>query len=334
MFRRLWHAAIAAVLLWPPLARADPINLKLSFFSSDRSLVYQASVKPFVDAVNAKAGGLLHIEVYLSDAISAAQNRQPQLVSDDTADLAIIVPPQTPERFADNSVFELPGLFSDPRLASRIYEEMAGSGLLAGYEDFRVIGGFMSQPEAVNSRTAIGSLADLKGLKIRVNNLMEADTLQQFGAVPVVLPINQTSDAVSSGAIDAATSPPEMLFAFGLGRVTTYHYMIGLGAVPTALVMNRKKFESLPVQAQSIIRSYSGHWLIDYSAGKYTAADEEALSSMRADPRRHVIFPNGADETAIQAAYGRIVNDYAASGDHNRMLLAHIRGELARPPAD
>ena len=77
----------------------------------------------------------------------------------------------------------------------------------------------------------------MQGLTIRVNNPTEASALQQLGAIPVLLAINQTTEALSRGTIDGATLPPSILSEFGVGRVTTHHFMIGLGGVPTALVM-------------------------------------------------------------------------------------------------
>lgn len=238
-------------MLSPNLAAAEAINLKLSFFTSDRSQIYQLSVKPFVDGVNADGSGLIHVEVYFSGALSGVQSQQPQLVSDGTADLAVIVPGRTAERFYDTSVLELPGLFPGARAASRIFTQLADGGGLAGYEDFFVVGAFVSGSEAINSRKDIASSADLHGLTIRVNNPIEADVLQKFGAVPALLAINQTSEALSRGTIDGATLPPSMLSEFGVGRVTTDHFMIGLGGVPTALVMSRKKFRQ-PAAAGAI----------------------------------------------------------------------------------
>ena len=158
----------AGMILLPSLAAADPINLKLSFWSSDRSRIYEASIKPFVDAVNADSGGLLHIEVYFSGAISGVQSRQPQLVADDTADLAPAILGRTPERFHDTSVMELPGLFPDGRHAARVFTQLAREGALAGYEDFFVVDAYISGPESIQSRKPITSTADLKGLTIRV----------------------------------------------------------------------------------------------------------------------------------------------------------------------
>ncbi len=320
----------AFICLSANLAAAEPVKLKLSFFTSDRSQIYQTLVKPFVDAVNAAGNGLVHIEVFFSGAISSVQSQQPQLVSDGTADLAFIVPGRTPERFYDTTLLELPGLFHSSSEASLAYTQLAGNRALSGYDDFYVVCALVSGPESIHSRKPIATLADLKGLTIRVNNSAEADVLQKFGAIPVLLAINQANEALSKGIIDGTTAPPFILFEFGLDRVTTHHFMIGLGGAPTALVMNRKKFESLPQEAQSIIKKYSGEWLIDQSSGHLDALDREVVKTLEADPRRKVTFPTDADAMTIHSAYEQVIAAYAESSDYSRKLLARVRAELAR----
>ncbi|MEO6625293.1 MAG: hypothetical protein ABIN37_10730 [Burkholderiaceae bacterium] len=45
-----------------------------------------------------------------------------------------------------------------------------------------------------------------------------------------------------------------------MSRVTSAHYFTRLGVVPLTILMNRKKFDSLPKASQDIIRKYSGDW--------------------------------------------------------------------------
>ena len=59
--------------LLPPTAMAAPVKLKLSIFTSDRSIAYQMAVKPFVDAVNRDGKGLIEIDVYFSGALGRVQ---------------------------------------------------------------------------------------------------------------------------------------------------------------------------------------------------------------------------------------------------------------------
>lgn len=330
MFRFVMGCVVSASLLLPSAAAAGPITLKLSFFTSDRSSIYQFNVKPFVDAVNTEGKGLIHIEVYFSGALGKKQSLQTQLVTDDTADMAIIVPGYQPDRFLDSQVMELPGLYRNEHEASRIFTQLIGGNKLAGYKDFFVIGAFVSQGESIHSRKPINTLADLKGQRIRTNNKLETSTLQKLGAIPVVIPINQTTNAISQGRIDGATVPPAMLFEFGIGRVTNHHYMIHLGGAPTALVMNRKKFESLPAAAQAIIRKYSGQWLSDRAASAFDAKNREVLRQLEADPRRTVVFPSPADRAASQRVFDKVTEEWAAARAQNRALLTLVKQDIAK----
>ena len=110
MFKVLARSLLVSLALLPAAAAAtEPVKLKLSFFSSDNAILYGGGVKPFVDAVNSGAKGLLEIEVFFRGALGKAPTQQPQLVRDGVADIAFIVPGYTADQFPDNAVIELPG---------------------------------------------------------------------------------------------------------------------------------------------------------------------------------------------------------------------------------
>ena len=330
MFRRAFQIVLAAALLLPTLAAADPIALKLSFFTSDRSNIYQFSVKPFVDAVNAEGKGLIEIKVYFSGTLGTSKDLQGSLVKDGTVDMALIVPGYAPNDFPDSGVIELPGLYDNAREASHVFTQLTGRGALRGYEEFFVVGAFISQGESIHSRKPLNSLAQLADQTIRTNNRIETKTLHKLGAIPAVIPINQVTNAISEGRIDGATVPPAMLFEFGIGRVTSHHYMIHLGGAPTALVMNRKKFESLPPKAQAIIRKYSGEWLSQRSADAFAVKNRQVLKQLEADPRRTVVFPSKADRAVSQRLFDEVIENWASFDPRHRALLSLARQEIAK----
>ena len=136
MFKMLARCLFFSFALFPAAASSsDPVKLKLSFFSSDSAYLYMGGVKPFVDAVNSEAKGLLEIEVFFRGALGKAA-QQPQLVRDGIADIAFVVPGYTADQFPDNAVIELPGLFRDQREASLTYTRTIAAKALRGYEDF------------------------------------------------------------------------------------------------------------------------------------------------------------------------------------------------------
>jgi TRAP-type C4-dicarboxylate transport system substrate-binding protein len=325
---------LLAIALPTAEASAEPIKLKLSLVTSDRSLVYRGTIKRFVDAVNVEARGLLEIEVYFSGALGKDPRQQPQIVDDGVADLAFIYPGYSPERFYDNTVIELPGLFRDSREASFVFTRLIAAGALKGYEEFFVVVAIASAPENIHSRQPIASIADLKGMSIRINNHTEAAAVERLGMRPVQMQVNRISEAISDGTIDGAAVPPVMLFEVGVGRVTSYHYMLDVSSAPLALVMNRKKFESLPEQAQDIIRKHGGEWLLKHVLQYNEAGNREVMEQLTSNPRRKVIYPSQEDLVTARAEFKSVVDEWAAKSPDNRKQLEIVKAEIAKLRAD
>jgi hypothetical protein len=147
--------AMAIVLTLPFAATAEPIQLKLAFFGSEETLTYLSGIKPFVDGVNAEGQGIIKIRVYPGGALGKAIADQPQLVIDGVADIAYVIPGQTPYRFPDNGLLEQPGIFRDAREGTLAYTRLIAAGALRGYQDFFVIGAYTAAPNFIHSREPI-----------------------------------------------------------------------------------------------------------------------------------------------------------------------------------
>lgn len=330
MRRAIVQLIIAAALLLPSAAGAEPIRLKLSFFSSNRSMSYLAAIKPFVDAVNLEAKGLVEIDVSFSGALGKDIAQQPQLVLDGTADIAFVIPGYTPSQFPDNTIVELPGLFRDMREATLTYTELTAHNALNGYQDFFVIGAYVTQPETIHGRVAINSIDDLKGKRIRVNNASKSLVLEKLGAIPVQMPINDIANAISSGQIDAAAVARTPLSDYGIIRIATQHYLLETNGAPLALLMNRKRFETLPKAAQDIIRKHSGDWAAMRFIQIYGASDTEVMARLQAEPQRSVVLPSPRDLEIAHAVFKSVVAEWAAKSAHNRDLLNLAETTIAK----
>jgi TRAP-type C4-dicarboxylate transport system substrate-binding protein len=329
MLEALVGLAFIAVALAPAAAVAEPIKLKLAFFTSDRISLYTDMIKPFVDAVNDEAPDQLQIEVYSSGALGKSPAQQAQLVLDGVADIAFVIPGAT-DRFPDNAVVELPGLFQGLREASMVFTALVSAQLLEGYQDFVVIGAFATEPESIHTRRAIASLDDLRGATIRISSPSESSAFRQLGMQPVPMPVTSVPDAISGGEIDGAAIAPALLQEFGIGRVASYHYLLRTSAGSLSLLMNRKKFESLPVSAQNIIRKYSGAWAAARFADGYEKLNRQAIEGLRVDPRRQVIMPSGPELDRAQVAFKFVTDEWASRSPHNRALLDRATAEIAK----
>ena len=296
-------AVLGAALLAPLAAQAETIRLKLSFFDSEHGETYRYAVKPFVDAINAEGKGLLTIDVDFSSVGGKPLADQPRSVLEGRADIAFIFPGQTPYRFPDNELLELPGLFRSAREGTLAYTYLIAANALRGYEKFFVIGAYTSAPNITGSRKPINSLADLKGQKVRANNPMQAELLARLGAIPTVMSSSKVADAIRRGALDGTVMCPVGLFQFGVAPLVDHHYLLAVSVSPSALVMSRKTFDALPEAAKALIRKHSGESAAVSWFGPYESAVQERLAQLRSDPTRKVVEPSPADREAAQRIY-------------------------------
>jgi TRAP-type C4-dicarboxylate transport system substrate-binding protein len=318
--------ALAAIV--PAASFAEPVELKLAFFASETADSFRYGIKPFVDAVNTEGQGAVSIKVYPDGALGKSIAEQPQLVSSGAADIAWVVPGQTPYRFPDNEVLEMPGLFRDVREATLVYTRLVTAGALRGYQDFVVVGAFGTAPGIMHSRKPLRSLGDLGGLKIRTNNAIEAEALGRLGAIATVMPAPMLADALSRGAIDATILSPSGLFQFG-PPVATHHYLLTTGTAPLVLLMSRKRFDSLPERAQAVIRKHAGENSAAAWIEFYGGSEAAALERIKADPQRTVAEPSQADRATARRVYDEMIESWAAKSAQNARLVETIRAELA-----
>ena len=322
--------SIVASILLPLAAGAEPIKLKLAFFTSDRALIYRSTVKPFADAVNLEANGAVEIEAYANGVLNRDLVAQTQIILSGEADIAWVFPSLTPDQFPDNRVFELPGLFSDLREATQVYTRVMTSNTFKEYNDFVVIGAVCSEPFSIHTRLPVASLDDLRGKRIRTSNETQSAVLKEFGAVPELMPVNQTNDAINSGAIDGAAAVLQTLIDFGIARLTYHHYFADLGVAPLMLLMNRKKFDSLPEAGQNAIRKYGGEWLATRYIDGYESYSRFILERLQADPKRTVTFPSPTDLERLRRVYDGVIEDWTGGQPHNRQLLTLVEAERAK----
>src|SRR6202035_5055486 len=147
---------------------------------------------------------------------------------------------------------------------------------------------------------------------------------------PVLIPINEVALAIGRGTIDGAAMPPNALFAYGVSRITRFHYVAPLGAAPLAFLMNRKKFESLSKAGQDIIRKYSGEWAGAHFVETYDANNVQAMNDLKSDPNRQVIVPPRSELDTLQTTFRAVFEQWRKESPRNSQLLTLVETEIAK----
>lgn len=309
---------------------AKPVELVFAYFVSDGGHSYEGVIAPFVERINTEGAGLVEVRLAVNGALGPDPAGQLDIVRSGVADIAFIVPGYTPMALPDHRVIELPGLFNTLREATLVHHKLASANMLRGLEEVKVLGAFATAPETIHTTRPVDSLADLAGRSIRVNNIMEAAMLTEFGAKPVGYDITEIATGLSKAEIDGAMLPLWPLVEFGAARIATHHFMLNTCAAPLAIVMNRKVFESLSSDVQAIIERASGDWLTGRFIDTITDFETEVLTDLAGNERRTVVEPSLADLEAARTVFETVRNRWAAESAHNAALLAAAEAELGR----
>jgi TRAP-type transport system periplasmic protein len=115
---------------------------------------------------------------------------------------------------------------------------------------------------------------------------------------------------------------------FGIDRVATNDYLLPLGYGPLAVVMNRKKYESLPAAAQDLLKKYGIDWVNTLYLKNLGPYDASLIERFKVDSKRTVTSPSAADLEALNKAYERVTAAWVAKDEHNAELLTKTKALL------
>ena len=127
----------------------------------------------------------------------------------------------------------------------------------------------------------INSIADLKGLKMRIPGL-GGEVLKKAGGLPITLPGGEIFPSLQSGALDATEwVGPYNDLAFGLYKAAKYYYTPGWHEPGSTMecMINEEAFKSLTPDLQSIVRNAMKIANLEMLS-EYTARNQRALQTL------------------------------------------------------
>jgi TRAP-type C4-dicarboxylate transport system substrate-binding protein len=116
-----------------------------------------------------------------------------------------------------------------------------------------VLGQYTYPFQVLWGKKKITSLADIKGLKLRVTSVEQGEFIRRFGGVPLTMGSPDVAAALDRGVVEGA------LTASSGGGLTwhdllKYRYGFPTSYVNSTLVVNKEAFDALPPATQKIVR--------------------------------------------------------------------------------
>ncbi|WP_431484533.1 TRAP transporter substrate-binding protein [Pseudomonas solani] len=295
--------ALCAVLFGAASAQAETITLKVAHFLPSTSNAQANIIEPWCEQLRQESADRLKCQLYPSMQLGGTPAKLADMARNGVADIVWTAPAYSAGKFPRVEALELPFVLPMGGKAGNaiiwdFYERYARDDF-KGYKVLVVHGdGGMS----LHTRgKPVRSLADLAGLKLRASSRTAAKTVESLGATPVSMPPAQMTEAISKGVVDGALAAWEVVPATKLDEVTQYHSDVpagqpAFGYTVLTLLMNQRKFDSLPADLQAIIERNSGKALSERFASAWDVATDKA----------HDATPAEGLVVLDQAAYGEM----------------------------
>ena len=244
----------------------ETIDLKFSLFIPHDHTLIKDVITPWVEDIEKLTKGKVKISVHPNCELGPV-TEQYDMVLKGAADMAMVVPSYTPERFPLISVFGLPSMVKNAESGSIVLWEIYKSFLQEELKDVKVLWMFVQSPGQILSKKPVKTLEDLKGMKIRSPGTRISKLIEKLGAVPVDAPISKAYELLASGEAEAVVASWEAIRSFKFYEQCKFATMADLYVLPFFIGMNKEKYESLPSDVKKVFEENSGEG-ISAKAGK------------------------------------------------------------------
>ncbi|EKV26645.1 hypothetical protein C882_2272 [Caenispirillum salinarum AK4] len=280
MKKMLASAAIAAaaVTLSAGTASAET-TLKLSHYLPPVHGIHTDFIVPWTEQVTECTNGEVQFEIFPGGTQLGNVAKQQEQVLAGVVDIAHGLHGIPRGRFPRTSLIELPFLTEDAGAASETLWELYPEYLAPEYRGMKVLALHAHNGGLIHTaNTKVETMEDMEGLRLRTPSPAVSQMLTALGATPQGLPPGEVYENIQKNVIDGTVFPWDPVKSFGLNEVLNYHLEAGAYTVPFFFVMNERKFDSLPENAQSCIDEASGEALVSKFGGwwdKWDAAGRQ-----------------------------------------------------------
>ncbi|VVS91810.1 TRAP transporter substrate-binding protein DctP [Desulfoluna spongiiphila] len=255
-----WTIAVVCLLMLPALSEAGyKKEYKLSCVVGPK-MPWGEGATLFADLVRERTEGRVNIKVYTAGSLMAGkQTNEFLLLKRGVADFAFASPINWSSTLKPLNLFNLPFFFEDYAALDKVTAGEAGKAIEAmiAKKGVTVLGwGENGYREITNSKRAIKTPADLKGLKVRVvGTPIFIDIMKSMGANPVNMNWGEAKIAFQQGVVDAQENPavgieiPLKIWQFH-NHVSFWGYVID----PLMFTVNQKTWKKFSEKDRVIIR--------------------------------------------------------------------------------
>lgn len=236
------------------------ITLKIANYYAESHPQNIALKEVFKPMVEKGSDGVIKVEIYPNNQLGAEKEfiEGTKLGSIEMNLMGVLLS----EQFPKLKVMEFPFLFdspeqgykilSDEKISSEVTEGLSSAGL-------KVLGYSVNGVRAIsNSKRAINSVEDCKGIKLRVPQVKQhIEMAKALGINAVTMPISEVFTALQQKVVDGQENPPTTVLASGWYEAQKYIALTNHMIAYNAITVNEKFFNSLTNDQKELLKKAS-----------------------------------------------------------------------------
>jgi tripartite ATP-independent transporter DctP family solute receptor len=257
------------------------IELKLGHIQSESDL-WNDGAKKFKEEVESKSNGKIKITIFPNSTLGGDRDMA-EGMQIGTVDFALIA--GVLGNFEPSiQLLELPYLFNSQEQFDKVIKGEVGKEItdrVLKSSNIRILNFWDRGPRELTSNKPINSLADIKGLKIRLPEIKAmVETWKAMGASPTTMAWNEVYTGLQQHVIDAEENPIPFIYSGKIHEVQKYLAMTNHKYEYVTLSMSEKTYSKLTPEQQKIITD-AAQVATDYENQLVKDKTNEILETMK-----------------------------------------------------
>lgn len=301
----------------------NPMVLTLAHGLSETHTVHIAMTE-FADKVEERTNGRIQVRILPNGQLGSENENMEQLMAG-VISMTKVSAPGLATYNESYHAFGLPYIFDDTEDFYHVMDSdpMQDFFLSSSDDGFVTLTYYTSGARSFYTKNkAIRTPADLKGLKIRVQDMKsQTDMMKALGGIPVAMSYGDVYTSLQTGIIDGTENNETALTTGKHGEICKVYSTDQHAMIPDVMVMSAKVWKTISPQDQNIILEAARESTESHKIA-WDAAIDEAIRE--AESQMGVEFVNDVDKDAFRQATSGMIDDYCAQYPGVKELLVTI----------
>lgn len=234
----------------PPAVSAGSVQLNYANFPPAPTFPC-VQMERWKGEVEKRTAGKVSVNTFPGGTLLDAKNMMDGVISGQ-ADIGCLCMAYQPGRFVLTNATSLPLGISSAKIGSLVLWDLYNKYQPESFKKVKVLTMFTTAPANIMSKTAVKTLADIKGLDLRASG-GAAQILKAWGANQVGMPMSETPEALQKGVVQGLFSSLEVMKDLKFAEICKYITITDTVIYPFAVVMNRDRWNALPDDVKKIM---------------------------------------------------------------------------------